>query len=410
MDPLDLLFTRLIRRQSLRVVDHEGRSRDYGDHSAPRAVVRVTDPGTARRIARSPHYHLLEAFTEGTLVVEEGGIYDLLDVCALNLAEGGSSPWHRLYRAAGTLALLWENYNPAQLARRRVSRHYDLSGDLFRLFLDSDLNYSCAYFAEAGMSLEAAQAAKQRHIAAKLALADGQRVLDIGSGWGSLALALARMSEVEVVGITLSEEQLGVARRRAAEAGLAGRVRFELMDYRKLSGRFDRIVSVGMFEHVGRLHYRAFFRKVHEVLAEDGIALLHSIGEFDRGGSHPWMRRHIFPGSYTPSCSQVLRAVERSDLLATDLEIQRLHYADTLRAWRERFLANRAQAADLYDERFCRMWEAYLAAAEVGFRRLSLMVFQLQMAKRRDVLPLTRDYMVEAERRLESGAERRAAE
>lgn len=395
MTLLDLLFGHLIRRGALRLIDHAGHRRDFGDGGAPDVVVRFTDAATERRVFLAPHYHLLEAYTDGTLVMEAGSFHQFLDICCANLAETGFAPSRRLYHAMGDAFLAWQHYNPAKLARRRVAQHYDLCEDLFRLFLDDDLQYSCAYFAAPAMTLEAAQDAKKRHIAAKLLLRDGQSVLDIGSGWGGLALTLAQLADVEVLGITLSEEQLTTARRRAAEAGLDHRVRFELMDYRKLRGRFDRIVSVGMFEHVGPPHYRGFFRQVRDLLAEDGVALVHSIGQMDRGGNNPWIRHRIFPGSYTPALSQVLPAIERQGLLTTDVEILRLHYAETLRHWRLRFLANRGRAAELYDERFCRMWEAYLSACEIGFRRLSLMVFQVQFTKNRHAVPLTRDYMTE---------------
>jgi len=391
MHLLDLLFGRLIRRGSLRLIDHAGHRRDYGDGTPPTVVARITDAAAERRIFLAPHYHLLEAYTDGTLVMEAGSFHEFLDICGTNWGETGFSPGRRL---------AWQQFNPLRMAQRRVSHHYDLNQSLFRLFLDKDQHYSCAYFPAPGISLEAAQEAKKRHIAAKLLLEDGQRILDIGSGWGGLALELARLAKVEVLGITLSAEQLGVARRRAAEAGLDNRVRFELLDYRQVEGQFDRIVSVGMFEHVGQPHYRTFFRRVKELLRPDGVALLHSIGQFDSGGNNPWIRHRIFPGTYTPALSQVLRAVERERLLATDIEVLRLHYADTLREWRQRFLANRAQAAELYDERFCRMWEAYLSACEIGFRRLSLMVFQLQMTKDQEALPVVRDYMVDQERAL----------
>lgn len=411
MNLLDRLLGRLIRRQSIRIIDHAGRRHDYGDGSSPRAVVRITDEAAERNIFLAPEYHMLEAFTEGTLVVEAGSLHDFLDVCALNMAEQGLSFGHRLYRAMGRAFLAWQHYNPIRLSHQRVAAHYDLNETLFRLFLDPDLQYSCGYFPTPETPLAEAQLAKKRHIAAKLLLADGQTLLDIGSGWGGMALTLAHMADVEVLGITLSREQLEVARRRAAEAGLADRVRFELMDYRHLTGRFDRIVSVGMFEHVGPFHYRTYFRKIHDLLSEDGVALVHSIGEYDYGSGNPWLRRHIFPGSYTPSLGQVLPAVEKARLLTTDVEVLRLHYAETLKAWLDNFLAHRARAADLYDERFCRMWEAYLAACEIGFRRLSLMVFQLQLAKSRDALPTTRDYMVDRERAwAAAGGERTAAE
>ncbi len=398
MRVLDLLFEDLIRLGAIRVIDHTGQRRDYGDGGTPRATVRFTDKATEWRVFLAPHYHLLEAYTEGKLVVEEGSFHDFLEVCCVNLGETGLSFVHRLHHTLGQLFLVWEHYNPARLARKRISHHYDLHENLFRLFLDPDMQYSCAYFPTPDTTLATAQIAKKRHIAAKLLLKDGQRVLDIGCGWGGMALTIASLANVEVLGITLSVEQLEVARKRAEEAGLSHRVKFELIDYRHLTGQFDRIVSVGMFEHVGPRHYATYFSKIRDLLTYDGVALVHSIGDVDAGGCNPWIRRRIFPGAYTPALSQVMKGVEKSRLWATDVEILRLHYAETLKAWRETFLEKRAEAAALYDERFCRMWEAYLDSCELGFRELSLMVFQVQLTKHRHAVPLTRDYMLDQER------------
>ncbi|MCA1909920.1 MAG: cyclopropane-fatty-acyl-phospholipid synthase family protein [Magnetospirillum sp.] len=400
MNLLDLLFSNLIRQGSLAVIDSAGTKRHYGDGSPPVAVARIRDARAERRIVLAPDYHLLEAYTDGALVMEEGSFHEFLDVCCANVADGGMNPAHKIYRGIGRAFLFWQRWNPAHLAQKRVSHHYDLHENLFRLFLDDDLQYSCAYFRSPEDSLEAAQIAKKRHIIAKLDIRDGQKILDIGSGWGGMAIQLAKTADVQVLGVTLSKEQLEVARKRAAEAGLSDRVRFELLDYRKLAEKFDRIVSVGMFEHVGPPHYRQYFRKVRDLLTDDGVALVHSVGEYDFGSSNPWIQRHIFPGSYTPSLGQVLPAVEKARLWTTDVEVLRVHYAETLLAWRQRFAERRAEAAALYDERFCRMWEAYLSACEIGFRRMSLMVFQIQLAKHRYALPFTRDYMYESERRL----------
>jgi cyclopropane-fatty-acyl-phospholipid synthase len=292
-----------------------------------------------------------------------------------------------------------QQYNPLGRAQANVAHHYDLSKTLYDLFLDADRQYSCAYFTAPDQSIDAAQAQKKRHLAAKLLLKPGQRVLDIGCGWGGLALYLAKECEVEVTGLTLSTEQLQVARHRAAAAGLAERVRFELLDYRLATGQYDRIVSVGMFEHVGVVHYPTFFRKLRELLATDGVALLHSIGRADGPGvTNPWIRRYIFPGGYSPALSEVVPVVERTGLYITDIEVLRLHYAETLKAWRARFLANRERIRTLYDERFCRMWEFYLAGSEVAFRRQGHINFQMQMAKQVDTVPLTRDYIFDWER------------
>jgi cyclopropane-fatty-acyl-phospholipid synthase len=284
-------------------------------------------------------------------------------------------------------------------AKRNVAHHYDLSDELYELFLDRDRQYSCAYFRSPDDDIDTAQHQKKRHLAAKLLLRPGQKVLDIGSGWGGLALYLAAECGVEVTGLTLSEEQYEVAIRRAAQAGLADRVRFHLRDYREERGQYDRIVSVGMFEHVGVNQYPAFFKKLHELLAPDGVALLHAIGRMDGPGStNPWLRKYIFPGGYCPALSEVVPEAERVRLWITDIEILRLHYAETLRAWRRRFTQHRERIRALYDERFCRMWEMYLVGCELAFRRDIMLVFQLQMAKAVDVVPLTRDYIVDWER------------
>lgn len=298
MHLLDLLFSKLIHKGSIRIIDHTGRARDYGDGSPPAATVRFTDAVTERRVFMAPHYHLLEAFTQGTLIVEQGTFYSFLEVCCINLSGSSLGLIQRLHYHLGRAFLAWEDYNPAKLAQKRISHHYDLEENLFRLFLDSDMQYSCGYFPTPDTTLEEAQEAKKRHIAAKLDLADGQNVLDIGCGWGGMALTLARLADVRVLGITLSKEQLAVARRRAEDAGLSDRVRFELIDYRKLTGKFDRIVSVGMFEHVGRHYYGTYFDHVADLLTDDGVALIHSIGEVDSGGCHPWIRKYIFPGAY----------------------------------------------------------------------------------------------------------------
>jgi cyclopropane-fatty-acyl-phospholipid synthase len=287
-----------------------------------------------------------------------------------------------------------------------VQHHYDLSDKFYDLFLDKDRQYSCAYFSSLGESLEEAQQNKKRHIIAKLGLDRSDlKVLDIGCGWGGLALDMARDYGAEVLGITLSDEQIGIAQMRTQQNGLQERCRFELTDYRALRGRFDRIVSVGMFEHVGIAYYAAFFAKVRELLNNDGAMLLHTIGRSDGPGStNPWIAKYIFPGGYAPALSEVLQAIEASGLIVTDIEVLRLHYAETCHLWRKRFVANRAAAKRLYNERFCRMWEFYLAGAEMAFRHDGQVVFQIQLAKRQDAVPLTRDYMLDAERAMRADA------
>jgi cyclopropane-fatty-acyl-phospholipid synthase len=393
---LERLLASFIREGRLTVLTPGGRVLSFG-MSTPcvtDVVVRFRNQASLVRVTLRPSLYFGEAYMNGDLVLEQGSLADLFALVGRNLANRARVRRGPLGRAFRALARRLQQHNPIAVARRNVAHHYDLSETLFRLFLDSDLNYSCAYFSAPDLSLEEAQHAKQRHIAAKLLLAPGQRVLDIGCGWGSLALALARMEQVSVEGVTLSAEQHARATARAEAAGQAGRVCFSLADYREVKGTYDRIVSVGMFEHVGSPHYESFFTTVRRLLAPDGVALIHSIGRMETPGlTDPWTRKYIFPGGYVPALSEVLPAVERAGLWATDIEILRLHYAETLRHWRERFLAKRAVIRDIYDERFCRMWEFYLAGSEMGFRHGGLMVFQLQLARRVETVPLTRDYI-----------------
>jgi cyclopropane-fatty-acyl-phospholipid synthase len=405
---LHLLLQNRFNTGRLAVVYADGAVKTYGDGSGPLVAVRVTRRGE-RRIALNPSLGMGEAYMEGDLVFDQGDVTALLNLIAANLP-----PEERI--RPGPLARIWialahrlRQANDRVRARRNVAHHYDLSLDLYRRFLDEDLQYSCAYFAGPGVSLEQAQAAKKAHIAAKLRLKPGLKVLDIGCGWGGLALTLARDYGVEVLGVTLSREQLATAQARAEAAGLSRLARFALCDYRDLGGTFDRIVSVGMFEHVGQPNYLAFFDTVHDRLAPDGVAIVHSIGRRDPPSvTEPFIRKYIFPGGYIPALSETLEAVERSGLWTTDIEILRLHYAETLRHWRQRFAAERADIARLYDERFCRMWEFYLAISEFSFRAGRHMNFQLQLARRVDALPMTRDYMVDAERGLSVVSRRRA--
>ena len=392
---LEQLFRAIIERGELTVIDAKGRTRRYGDAArGPRVTIRLHDRALHTRLPFNPRLAVGEAYMDGTLTVEGGEIYDFLDLVGLNTGGGPMNAWDRWFLRAEMLWRGFQQANPLGAAQNHVAHHYDLSGALYDLFLDADRQYSCGYFSEPGMTLDEAQEAKKRHIAAKLCLEPGQKVLDIGSGWGGLGLYLAQTSDVEVTGVTLSAEQHKLSQQRAAEAGLAGRVGFHLLDYREQVGSYDRIVSVGMFEHVGTPHYQEFFDKVSSLLRDDGVALLHTIA--DRGvptATNAWMRKYIFPGGHCPSFSEVLPAIERAGLWVTDIEIWRLHYAETLRHWREGFMVNREAAAALYDERFCRMWEFYLAICEIGFRRFGMVVAQIQLTKAVDAVPLTRDYM-----------------
>jgi cyclopropane-fatty-acyl-phospholipid synthase len=394
---IEAFLRRVIHSGRLEVILPSGRRLVVGDDSDEPVVVRLTDTLSFARIIAQPYLGVGEAYMDGRLIMERGEIRDLLELGSRNFATANPG------RAPGPLGRWWrgmrQDRNARAAARRNVAHHYDLSVELYRRFLDDDLQYSCAYFARPGASLDEAQAAKKRHIAAKLDLRAGQTVLDIGSGWGGLAISLAGWAEVGVDGITLSTEQLKLAKARAEAAGLGGRVKFALTDYRDVAGRYDRIVSVGMFEHVGRANYRDYFEKVAALLADDGVAVIHSIGSSGPPGpTNPFTTKYIFPGAYVPSLSEVLPAIERAGLRVTDIEIQRLHYAETLRLWQARFAAHREEIAALYDERFCRMWECYLAGAEMGFVHGGHMIFQLQLSKRVDALPITRDYMAQAER------------
>jgi cyclopropane-fatty-acyl-phospholipid synthase len=369
-----------------------------GDGSPPHLAIAL-DRTTLARIMAWPSLGLGEAYMDDRLTIERGTIHDLVELACRNTdaRPGGRTPSAVRLWIARTL----EERNARRQARRNVAHHYDLSLELYRAFLDEDLQYSCAYFERPDMSLEEAQLAKKRHIAAKLALQPGQRVLDIGCGWGGMAISLAAWTGAKVEGVTLSSEQLAAATSRAEALGLGNHVQFSLTDYRDVEGPFDRIVSVGMFEHVGRPNYDAFFAQVARLLTDDGVALIHSIGREDSPSvTDPFTAKYIFPGGYIPALSEVLPAVERAGLWVTDVEILRLHYAETLKAWRERFARSREAMAQLYDERFCRMWEFYLCGAEMGFRYGRHMNFQLQLAKRRDALPITRDYMAEGEEAL----------
>ena len=396
--PLRYILDRLITTGHLNLIDSDGRNYGFGDHSGPPVVARIADRWTEIRLALNPTLAIGEAYMDGRLIIEQGTIYDLLEIILKNLA---AMRWLKLIDDARSLTRPLQNYNPVRRAKRNVAHHYDLDGSLYDLFLDADRLYSCAYFETDRTPLDEAQAAKKRHLAAKLNLRDGLKILDIGSGWGGLALYLAQTAHVEVTGITLSDEQLKISRERARAMGLSLAVKFELCDYRNLEGKFDRIVSVGMFEHVGTTHYRSFFDKIGKLLGDDGVAVLHSIGRFGGPAStNPFIAKYIFPGGYIPALSEVFPPIERERLVVTDLEILRLHYASTLRHWRQRFRASWHVAADKFGERFCRMWEMYLAAAETGFRYQNLMVFQLQLTKDQKVLPFTRDYMHEAEREL----------
>jgi cyclopropane-fatty-acyl-phospholipid synthase len=408
---LRFLLKTFVRRGTFRVTTSRGTVLTFGDGTGQPVSVRFASRAAEWAILLDPELKFGEAYMNGTFVVEEGSIADVL---AIMLGQNTDVPhWARLQGLLRYIARRLKQFNPRQRSRRNVAHHYDLDGRLYSLFLDADRQYSCGYFENPGQSLDDAQLAKKRHLAAKLVLDRGRpgkdlRVLDIGCGWGGLGLYLAETADADVTGVTLSQEQHAIANERAAEKGLSGRARFHLQDYRDVGGPFDRIVSVGMFEHVGVNHYSTFFRKSAQLLADDGVMVLHSIGRSEGPSrTSPWISKYIFPGGYIPSLSEVLPQVEKSGLLVTDIEILRLHYAETLKAWRERFLAHREEVERIYDERFERMWEFYLAASEMAFREQNMMVFQIQLTKRQGVMPMTRDYIAREEQRLRASENRR---
>lgn len=398
---LERLLGSVVRGGTLVVRWPDGSEQTFGDGEGPRIAVRLADRRTALRIARNPRLGVGEAYMEGRLTVEDASVLDLVRMITR------ANPWERKgegRKALGKGKKKWRalfRRNPAKAARRNVAHHYDVGNDLYRLFLDDDLQYSCAYFIDPGNSLEQAQLDKKAHIAAKLFLKPGMKVLDIGCGWGGTALYLNRVADVDVLGVTLSEEQLKVARERASERGVSDRVRFELIDYREVEGTFDRIVSIGMFEHVGAAHFDEFFATCRKLLAVDGVMLLHTIGKYGKAGApDPFTDKYIFPGYHLPSISQLASASEGARLITSDLEILRLHYAMTLEHWYNRAVAARDAIVAMYDERFFRMWTFYLAGGVAGFENGALCNFQAQYVRDRRTLPITRDYMIEDERRL----------
>lgn len=408
MSILRPFLSRIIRQGRLTVVVPDGVHEVYGQRAPgfPDVTIRFSRRRGMRRIILDPRLGAAEAFMDGEMELVQGDIMDLIGLIRMN------TPWDRgarlhdktwLGRRAEWVKTRIGSINRQRRSRANVKHHYDIGNDLYCLFLDEDMQYSCAYWPRPDMTLEEAQVAKKAHIAAKLALAPGQRILDIGCGWGGMAITLAKLEAVEVLGITLSEEQLALARQRAEAAGVADRVKFELIDYRDLAarepGRFDRIVSVGMFEHVGAANFETFFRAAANLMTADGVMLLHTIGRFGKpGATDAFTRKYIFPGGYIPALSETLAASEKSRLIATDIETLRLHYALTLRQWYARTLAHEAEIVAMMGVRFFRMWCFYLAGATAAFESGGMGNYQIQFARSRHALPLTRDYIGEAER------------
>jgi cyclopropane-fatty-acyl-phospholipid synthase len=398
---LRFLLKTFIRRGRFKVTTSRGTVLTFGDGTGRPVSVRFATRRAEWGILLDPELKFGESYMNGSFVVEQGSIADVL---AVMLGQNSEVPyWARPQWLLRYLYRRLQQFNPRRRARHNVAHHYDLDARLYSLFLDADRQYSCGYFEAPGTTLDDAQLAKKRHLAAKLLLREDRdlRVLDIGCGWGGLGLYLAEVAGADVIGITLSQEQYVIANERAAEKGLAERARFKLQDFRDVAGPFDRIVSVGMFEHVGVNHYESFFRKSAQLLADDGVMVLHSICRSEGPGiTNPWIAKYIFPGGYIPALSEVLPYIEKAGLLVTDIEILRLHYAETLKAWRQRFLAHREEVERIYDRRFVRMWEFYLAASEMTFREQNMMNFQIQVTKKQGVTPITRDYIAREERRL----------
>jgi cyclopropane-fatty-acyl-phospholipid synthase len=392
---LEVILRRLVKDGTLTVTTASGQKRVYGDGSGPPVAVRFTSYGWQWAVLLDPELRLGEAYMDGGLVLDRGSIAEFHDIAARNFARQEPTAWTRLLRKIRTQIRFVFNLNDLIRARRNSKHHYNIDSRIYKLFLDPDMQYSCAYFETPAMSLEGAQRAKIRHIAAKLLLNKPDlRVLDIGCGFGGLGLHLARSANASVVGVNLSDEQIKIAQKRAAREQLP--CDFRMQDYRTLAGQFDRIVSVGMFEHVGKAYYAAFFDKCRELLDDKGVMLLHTIGRWDAPSiTNAWVWKYIFPGGYSPTLSELAPVIERAGFIITDIEVLRLHYAETLKRWRERFMARRDEVLKIFDERFVRMWEFYLAGFEASFRYHGLTVFQIQLARKLDTVPLTRDYLYE---------------
>ena len=403
---LEHMMQSFVRNGSLTIALPDGRQLNFGDGASPRARAQIHDASAVRKLVLNPELALGEAYTDGALTVENDDIGAFLAVVLANIDRADRLWWQRWHQSLRTALRRFMLNNVPALSRRNVAHHYDLSSELYDLFLDNDRQYSCAYFRTSGDTLEQAQSQKKNHIARKLMVEPGMRVLDIGCGWGGMALTLAEEHGARVTGITLSEEQLTVARERVRARGLENMIDIRLQDYRHINEEFDRIVSVGMFEHVGLPYFDTYFSAVRDLLAPDGIALIHTIGAVTAaGGTNAWLAKYIFPGGYIPNLSEMSSAIERQDLRVTDIEFLWRHYAETLRHWLDRFEANADRVEALYDARFVRMWRFYLSACEQTFRHRRQCVFQFQLTRSADVVPVTRDYLYEQPFTLHQAAE-----
>lgn len=405
MFPLSSMMKAFVKKGSLTIIDHKRSRHEFrGEPGGPEVTMKISDPSLYRKLVLNPELHAGEAYMDGRMSFVEGStLRDFLQLFSINRMNVASYPVQRVIRAVAMKFRRRQQANPVGEAQKNVAHHYDLGNDFYKLFLDKNMLYSCAYFMNENETLEQAQRNKLRLLAAKLNLQPGQKVLDIGCGWGDLALYIAKMADVQVLGVTLSKEQQVLASKRAQAEGMSDRVRFELKDYRNVDEKFDRIVSVGMFEHVGVHHYDEFFKKLNALMPDDGVALIHSIGHMSPPGmASTWLRKYIFPGAYSPALSEVFSVVEQNSLWVTDLEFLRVHYADTLAEWERRFQENRPKVEEMFDEKFARMWEFYLISAEMMFRTGSQLVFHMQLSRKRDAVPVVRDYMVDVQREYQS--------
>lgn len=402
MFPLSKMLKSFVKVGSLTVIDADGKTHVFAGAPGPDVTMQLTDPTLYRTLFFNPELHAGEAYMDGRMSFPGSSLRAFLTLFSMNRLSLGNQPMQRVLRRVSRGLKRFQQANPVGKAQQNVAHHYDLGNAFYKMFLDAEMFYSCAYFRDESETLEQAQRNKCRLIAAKLNLKPGQKVLDIGCGWGGMAKYLAQIADVQVTGVTLSKEQHALAAERIKAAGLDSRVEIRLQDYREVREKFDRIVSVGMFEHVGVGHYGEFFAKVNDLMHDDGLMLLHSIGHMSPPGTaSPWLRKYIFPGAYSPALSEVFPAVENNSLWVTDLEFLRVHYATTLKHWHQRFEANREAVALMYDERFCRMWEFYLISAEMMFRTGSQEVFHMQLSRKRDAAPIVRDYVTDVQRTYE---------
>ena len=393
----------LIRKGELTIITHDGKTHRFGspDPELRPVTVRLMDRRVALQIARDPTLGTVETYMDDRLRLEQGEIIDLILIIRRNRRWEERTRPNEFLKKTSRFRHLLSTLNTKARSLKNVQHHYDIGNDLYRLFLDPDMQYSCAYFTDPSNSIEQAQLDKKAHIASKLLLKPGQRVLDLGCGWGGLALYLNRVADVDVLGVTLSKEQLAIARARAEAAGVSDRVKFELMDYRDVTGQFDRIVSIGMFEHLGTAYFQTFFHKIRELLIPEGVALVHTMGRMGKPGTtDKFMQKYIFPGGYLPALSEIVTASEKERLIMADCEALRLHYVYTLRAWYERFKANEEEVVKLYDQRLYRLYSFYLAASMTMFTDGVMVVYQLQYLRSRYAAPYLRDYMLEDEKRL----------